>query len=99
MTKRFISVPTKLLILIVSTLLILALGFSALSLSRLQDDYQQFHEDTLAKGQAQFVLHSDILRSKMNVWLETFSEITKFSQQKDFTVFVEQLASQYDGYS
>jgi len=97
MTKRFISVPTKLLILIVSTLLILALGFSALSLSRLQDDYQQFHEDTLAKGQAQFVLHSDILRSKMNVWLETFSEITKFSQQKDFTVFVEQLASQYDG--
>jgi diguanylate cyclase (GGDEF)-like protein len=97
MTKKFISVPIKLLILIVSTLLILALGFSILSLSRLEDDYKQFHEDTLAKGHAQFALHSDILRSKMNVWLESFSEITKFSQQKDFTIFAEQLANQFDG--
>ncbi|WP_159821552.1 bifunctional diguanylate cyclase/phosphodiesterase [Colwellia sp. 20A7] len=95
--KRFISVPTKLLILIVSILLILAVGFSALSLSRLQDDYKQYHQNTLAQGQAQFALHSDILRSKMNVWLESFSEITKFSQQQDLTVFAEQLANQFDG--
>ncbi len=97
MIKKFISVPTKLLVLIVSTLLILAVGFSALSLSRLQDDYKQFHQDTLAQGKVQFALHSDILRSKMNVWLESFSEITKFSQQQDFTIFAEQLANQFDG--
>jgi len=97
MIKKFISVPTKLLILIISTLLILAVGFSALSLSRLQEDYKQFHQNTLLQGQAQFALHSDILRSKMNVWLESFSEITKFSQQKDFTVFANQLANQFDG--
>ena len=97
MTKKFISVPTKLLMLIVSTLLLLAIGFSALSLSRLQDDYKQFHQNTLDQGQAQFALHSDILRSKINVWLESFSEITKFSQQKDLTVFAEQLANQFDG--
>jgi len=97
MTKKFISVPTKLLILIVSTLLLLAIGFSVLSLSRLQEDYKQFHQNTLDQGQAQFALHSDILRSKINVWLESFSEITKFSQQKDLNVFAEQLASQFDG--
>ena len=97
MTKKFISVPTKLLMLIVTTLMVLAIGFSALSLSRLQDDYQQFHQNTLDKGQAQFVLHSDILRSKINVWLESFAEITKFSQQKDLTIFAEQLANQFDG--
>ena len=97
MTKKFISVPTKLLMLIVSTLLLLALGFSALSLSRLQDDYKQFQQNTLDQGQAQFALHSDILRSKLNVWLETFAEITQFSQQHDFTVFAKQLASQFDG--
>ena len=97
MRKKFISVPTKLLMLIVSTLLLLAIGFSALSLSRLQDDYKQFQQNTLDQGQAQFALHSDILRSKLNVWLESFSEITQFSQQTDFTVFAKQLASQFDG--
>ncbi len=97
MTKKFISVPTKLLLLIVSTLLLLAIGFSALSLSRLQDDYKQFQQNTLDRGQAQFNLHSDILRSKLNVWLESFSEITQFSQQDDFTIFAQQLAAQFDG--
>ena len=97
MAKKFISVPTKLIMLIVSALLILAIGFSILSLSRLQDDYKQFHQNTLAQAQAQFALHSDILRSKMNVWLESFSEISKFSQQQDFTVFSKQLANQFDG--
>lgn len=97
MSKRFISVPTKLLLLIFSTLLLLALGFSALSLSRLQDEYKKYHQETLSQGEAQFALHSDILRSKLNVWLESFAEITKFSQQKDVTIFAEQLANQFDG--
>lgn len=97
MAKTFISAPTKLLILIVSALLFLAIGFSTLSLSRLQEDYQHFRQRTLDQGQAQFVLHGDILRSKLNVWLESFSEITQLSQQNDFTVFTKQLARQIDG--
>lgn len=97
MTKKFISVPTKLLVLIISTLLLLAIAFSMLSFSRLQDDYKEFQQNTLDQGQAQFAIHSDILRSKLNVWLESFSEITQLSQQTDFTVFAEQLASQFDG--
>jgi len=97
MAKTFISAPTKLLMLIVSALLFLAIGFSTLSLSRLQDDYQQFQQRTLDQGQAQFALHGDILRSKLNVWLESFSEITQLSQQNDFTVFAQQLARQIDG--
>ena len=83
--------------MIVSTLLILAIGFSTLSLSRMQDDYKKFQQATLDHGQAQFTLHSDILRSKLNVWLESFAEITKFSQQRDFTVFAQQLSDQFDG--
>lgn len=97
MKTKFISAPTKLLILIVSTLLFLAVGFSFLSLSRLQSDYKQFHQNTLDQGQAQFILHSDILRSKLNVWLESFAETTQFLQQNDLSVFAGQLASQFDG--
>lgn len=97
MAKTFISAPTKLLMLIVSALLFLAIGFSTLSLSRLQEDYQHFQQRTLDQGQAQFALHGDILRSKLNVWLESFSEITQLSQQNDFTLFAQQLARQLDG--
>ena len=97
MAKTFISAPTKLLIIIVSALLFLAIGFSILSLSRLEEDYQDFQQRTLDQGQAQFALHGDILRSKLNVWLESFSEITQLSHQNDFTVFAQQLASQIDG--
>lgn len=97
MNKLFISVPTKLLLLIITTLLLLGIGFSALSLSRLHDDYKLFQKNTLDQGQAQFALHSDILRSKLNVWLESFSEVTQFSQQTDFSVFADQLADQFDG--
>lgn len=97
MTRKFISVPTKLLLLIVSTLLLLAIGFSVLSFSRLQADYKLFQQNTLDQGQSQFALHSDILRSKLNVWIETFAEITQFSQQDDFSVFARQLADRFDG--
>jgi uncharacterized protein YpmS len=87
MAKTFISVPTKLLMLIVSGLLFLAIGFSILSLSRLQEDYQQFQERTLDQGQAQFALHSDILRSKLNVWLESFCEKKKHYKQVHIAPF------------
>jgi diguanylate cyclase (GGDEF)-like protein len=97
MVKKFISAPTKLLMLIVPALLFLAIGFSALSLSRLQEDYQLSQQSTLDQGKAQFALHSDILRSKLSVWLESFSEITQLSRQNDFTTFAQQLARQIDG--
>ncbi len=97
MSKRFISVPVKLLTLIVSTLLFLAIGFSTLSLSRLQEDYQQYQQNTLDQGLAQFELHSDILRSKLTVWLESFVEVTQLAQQESFEQFSEELAKQFDG--
>ena len=97
MAKAFISAPTKLLLLIVPALLFLAIGLSALSLTRLQGEYQKFQQSTLDQGHAQFALHSDILRSKLSVWLESFSEMSQLSQQDDFSLFAEQLANQVDG--
>lgn len=97
MTKIFISVPAKLLTLIISTLLFLAIGFSMLSLSRLQEDYRQYQQNTLDQGQVQFELHSDILRSKLTVWLESFAELNQLAQQDGFELFSQKLAAQFDG--
>ena len=96
MNKRFVGVPTKLLLLIVSTLLFLAVGFSSLSYWRLQADYQEFQQNNIAQGQIQVNLHNSILRTKLTVWLESFTDLIQLSQQDDFSNLALQLEKQYD---
>jgi diguanylate cyclase (GGDEF)-like protein len=96
MNKKFIGVPTKLMVLIVSTLLFLAVGFSSLSYWRLQADYQEFQKNNIAQGQVQVNLHNNILRTKLTVWLESFTDLIQLSQQDDFSNLALQLEKQYD---
>lgn len=96
MRKKFVGVPTQLLVLIISTLLILVVGFSSLSLWRLQQDYDQFRQTTLEQGQTQVALHNNILRNKLTLWLETFTDLIQLSQHNDFTQLTSQLQQQYD---
>jgi len=96
MNKRFVGVPIKLLVLIVSTLLFLAVGFSSLSYWRLQADYQEFQQNNIAQGQIQVNLHNSILRTKITVWLESFTDLIQLSQQDDFSNLALQLEKQYD---
>lgn len=88
--------PTKLLILIVSTLLFLAVGFSSLSYWRLQQDYSEFQQNNTVQGQLQVNLHNDILRTKLTVWLESFTDLIQLSEQDDFSTLTKQLEKQYD---
>lgn len=96
MRKTFISVPTKLLALIVITLLCVGIGFSSISLWRLQEEFKQFQQDTLVQGQSQFSLHNEILRSKLRVWVESFSDILYLNEQDDFSSLANGLSEQFD---
>ena len=96
MNIKFVGVPTKLLVLIVSTLLLLAVGFSSLSYWRLQADYQEFQQNNIVQGQVQVNLHNSILRTKLTVWLESFTDLIQLSQQNDFSHLALQLEKQYD---
>jgi diguanylate cyclase (GGDEF)-like protein len=96
MNKKFVGVPTKLLVLIVSTLLFLAVGFSSLSYWRLQADYQEFQQNNITQGQVQVNLHNNILRNKLTVWLESFTSLIELSEQDDFSNLALQLEKQYD---
>ena len=96
MNIKFVGVPTKLLVLIVSTLLLLAVGFSSLSYWRLQTDYQEFQQNNIVQGQVQVNLHNSILRTKITVWLESFTDLIQLSQQDDFSNLAMQLEKQYD---
>ncbi|OUR80446.1 hypothetical protein A9Q75_10445 [Colwellia psychrerythraea] len=80
----------------VSTLLLLAVGFSSLSYWRLQTDYQEFQQNNIVQGQVQVNLHNSILRTKITVWLESFTDLIQLSQQDDFSNLAMQLEKQYD---
>lgn len=75
MKKLFVSVPTKLLLLVVSALMMLSIGISVLSISRLNDEFRQFQADKLKQGQDQLTLHSGVAREQLGLWVESFSDI------------------------
>lgn len=88
--------PTKLLILIVATLLIISIGFTFMSLSRLQQEFRQFKAETLHQGQVQFEQHSDVVQTQIRVWLESFSDLTYLKKQGDFNLLAKELEQQFD---
>ncbi|MFT5852441.1 MAG: diguanylate cyclase (GGDEF)-like protein [Colwellia sp.] len=96
MRKRFVSVPVKLLVLVIGALLLLTAIFSYLSLSRLNQEFTQYQSDTLRKGQAQFSVQNNVLRQKILTWLESFSDIVRLKEQADFDVLAQEFAAQFD---
>ena len=96
MKKRFISVPVKLLVLVVGALLLLSAIFSYLSLSRLNQEFTQYQSDTLRKGNAQFSVQNDVLRKPLRVWLESFADIVRLKEQQSFEVLAQEFSAQFD---
>jgi diguanylate cyclase (GGDEF)-like protein len=96
MKKRFISVPVKLLVLVVGALLLLSAVFSYLTLSQLNQEFIQYQSDTLRKGNAQFSVQNNVLREQRRNWLESFSDIMRLKEQQNFDVIVEEFSAQFD---
>jgi diguanylate cyclase (GGDEF)-like protein len=96
MKKRFVSVPVKLLVLVVGALLLLSAIFSYVSLSRLNQEFKQYQSDTLRKGQAQFTVQNNVLRQQLRVWLESFADIVRLKEQNNFDVLAQEFSAQFD---
>ena len=96
MKKRFVSVPIKLLVLVVGALVLLSAIFSYLSLSRLNQEFKQYQSDTLRKGNAQFTVQNNIIQQQLRVWLESFADIVRLKEQQNFKVLVQGFSAQFD---
>ena len=96
MKKIFISVPTKLLLLVVSALMLLSTGISMMSLSRLNQEFKQFQYEKLSLGKAQFDLHNGIARKNLELWVDSLSGGTHLNEQDNFLPFSKTLAKQFD---
>ena len=95
--KLFISVPSKLLFLILTILLIISAGYSWHSLTRLEGEFQQHQIERLVKEQQLFDQHLGQLKSQLTAWLESFSDINQLQDKGDFQTFSKSLAKQYNG--
>ena len=94
MTKLFISVPNKLLALIIIVLLLVTTGFSIMSLTRLSQEFKSYQIETINNGQRQFELHHGILKSQLRVWLESFADLTELKTHANFDLIAKELAEQ-----
>ncbi len=96
MNKVFISVPTKLLGLIVGALLLLSAGFSIMSLSRLTQEFEHYQSENLRQGKAQFELQSRVVRDQLRVWLESFADVVHLKDSDSFKGLSTELSLQFD---
>ena len=95
--KLFISVPSKLLFLILTILLIISAGYSWYSLDKLEGEFEQHQTETLQQGQLQLEQHVGQLQSQLTAWLESFSDINQLQDKGDFNTFADSLLKQYEG--
>jgi len=96
MAQVFISVPTKLLLLVIGALLLLSAGFSVVSLSRLGAEFKTYQAETLIQGQDQFKFHDSMLRNQLRVWIESFSDVIHLQDKNDFVDLTNELSKQFD---
>ncbi|WP_076419820.1 EAL domain-containing protein [Colwellia sp. UCD-KL20] len=96
MKQVFIRVPTKLLLLIIGTLLLLSAGFSTVSLSRLNAEFKAYQAETLIQGQEQFKLHEKTLRENLRVWIESFADVVHLQEKNDFDDLTKEISKQFD---
>ena len=96
MTQVFISVPTKLLLLVIGALLLLSAGFSIVSLTRLNAEFKTYQAETLVQGQEQFKFHEKTLKDQLRVWIESFSDVIHLQEKNDFIDLTTELSKQFD---
>jgi len=96
MNKVFVSVPTKLLLLVISALLILSLGISMMSIARLNNEFKQYQSEKISQSQAQLALHSGIAREKLMFWVESFSDVVQLNDSVDLGSLSKALSGQFD---
>ncbi|TWX69296.1 EAL domain-containing protein [Colwellia sp. C1TZA3] len=96
MKVKFVSVSVKFFVLVVSALLLLSLSISILSVARLDQEFAQYQSNKLRQGNAQLDMQSRIIRERVALWLESFTDLIKLKEQTDFDLAASALERQFD---
>lgn len=74
--SRYISLPWKLLIVMLLVLLVMTVGLTSFSLVRINDDFSQQQQHKRTLGQQQFSQYNQLLTNQLRVWVESFAELS-----------------------
>ncbi|GLX78967.1 hypothetical protein tinsulaeT_23070 [Thalassotalea insulae] len=96
MNKLFVSVPTKLLLLVISALLLLSAGISVMSIDRLNKEFKRFQVEKIQQGQDQLKLHSDIAKNQLGLWIESFTDMVQLDSIDDNQTLALAIERQFD---
>ncbi|MEE2024906.1 putative bifunctional diguanylate cyclase/phosphodiesterase [Alkalimonas mucilaginosa] len=79
--RRFISLPWKLLLVMLLVLFIMASALTSFSLMRVQDEFYQQQQHKRVLGEQQFRQYNQLIENQLRIWVESFAEISLVSQQ------------------
>lgn len=94
--RPFLSLPAKIVVLTLSSLLLMSAVLTSVTLIRLEDDFTKQQQITQRQRIQQFDHLNNALENQLRSWLESFAELAKLRQQQDFSEFANQLNSHYD---
>ncbi|MDD4864753.1 MAG: EAL domain-containing protein [Alishewanella agri] len=96
---RFLSFPSKILLLTLVLMAILLLLVTSMSLQRLNDSFASQQQLKQQQVEQHFQQYQQLLSAQQQAWFESFAELTQLQQQQGFTTFAQQLQQQYDSFS
>jgi len=93
--RRFVfSLPWKILLATVSALLCMTVLQTSLSLMRMTEEFDRQQQVKRESARQQYLQQNTIIEQQLRVWLESFADLVRLSQQPDFTTFIQQLSAQ-----
>ncbi|WP_333609049.1 putative bifunctional diguanylate cyclase/phosphodiesterase [Arsukibacterium sp.] len=96
---RFISLPTKILMLTLVLMLVLLTLLTSMSLQRLNDNFALQQQLKQQQVQQHFIQYQQLLQHQQQVWVEAFAEVSGLSRQQSFRPFLQELEHRYDAIS
>ncbi|WP_206483257.1 EAL domain-containing protein [Thalassotalea sp. G2M2-11] len=96
MSKLFISVSNKLLLLVVGALMLLSAGISVMSIDRLNKEFKRFQIEKIAQGQEQLRIHSEVAKEQLGLWVESFNDVIQHNGSGGEQALVTALDRQFD---
>jgi len=88
------SLPWKILLATISALLCMTVLQTSLGLMRMGEEFDRQQLVKRESARQQYLQQNAIIEQQLRVWLESFSDLVRLSQQADFSSFVQQLAEQ-----
>jgi diguanylate cyclase (GGDEF)-like protein len=92
--SRYLSLSWKMLLLMLSMLVLLLIGFTSLSLLHMNEQFQRQQTQRHAQGQQYFTFYNQAVEQQLLTWLQSYAELQQLHQANDFAEFSQQLLQQ-----